>query len=80
MRPREAHHKITHGVKNRILAWAADRHEDGFTDKEAAYFTGVFHVNEVVALLERDGHRFTRVNEPVGNTNATTIRYYLVRR
>ena len=80
MKPREPHHKITNGVKNRVLAWAADRHEMGFTEKEAAYFTGVFHVNEVVALLERDGHRFTRVKEPIGNTSETATRYYLVRR
>jgi hypothetical protein len=78
MKPREPHFKITRGIKNRLLAWAADRHEEGFTEKEAAYGTGVFHVNEVVGLLERDGHRFTRVSERADN--GTTIRYYFVRR
>jgi hypothetical protein len=80
VKPREKHHNITQGIKNRVLAWAADRYEEGFTAQEAAYYTGVFHIDNIVGMLERDGHRFTRVNEPVGNTNATTIRYYLVKR
>ena len=78
MKPREPHSKVTNGVKNHLLAWAADRHEEGFTEKEAAYYTGVFRAAEVVGLLERDGHRFTRVSERADN--GTTIRYYFVRR
>lgn len=72
---RENARNITRGVMNRLLQWAQTRTEEGFTEKEAAYYTGVFNAAQVVALLEKDRHKFTRVTE--SNDDGTTIRYYL---
>lgn len=78
MKPREPHNKVTRGVMNRVLAYAQDNTTDGFTQKDISYHTGVFHVEQILKLLERDGHRFRRVNEPAGT--GVTTRYYLVQR
>jgi hypothetical protein len=67
---------ITRGVMNRLLQWAQTRVDDGFTEREAAYHTGVFNAAHVIKLLEKEGHRFTRVNE-FDESNEKRTRYYL---
>jgi hypothetical protein len=70
---------VNHGLMRHLLAFAQQTTEEGFTAREATRATAIFNVDDVVKLLERKGHRFTKVQENAGNLGTVT-RYHLQER